>query len=223
MIPFFSKYLCLPLLRSFADWPACCWPVSLSPAAHGALSHPLLRSRRPLQQEAKIGAIPNLCKTPPQKGLQPPPARPPGVSGPLMMALSCPRASDARNCPLSPIQHATRAAITETGPPEPMTLCTQLLITLWVTEAVPNKLRGCRAALVHDGDEPGPLACSTCTRNSLTYSQSLSRCQAAGPCPPGELQGGMNSGNSSGSSKTIGREVPTVMEDGAQRGAAPHI
>ena len=140
-----------------------------------------------------------------------------------MMALSCPRASDARNCPLSPIQHATRAAITETGPPEPMTLCTQLLITLWVTEAVPNKLRGCRAALVQDGDEPGPLACSTCTRNSLTYSQSLSRCQAAGPCPPGELQGGMNSGNSSGSSKTIGREVPSVMEDGAQRGAAPHI
>ena len=223
MIPFFSKYLCPPLLRSVADWPACCWPVSLSPAAHGALSHPLLRSPRPLQQEAKIGAIPNLCKTPPQKGLQPPPARPPGVSGPLMMALSCPRASDARNCPLSPIQHATRAAITETGPPEPMTLCTQLLITLWVTEAVPNKLRGCRAALVQDGDEPGPLACSTCTRNSLTYSQSLSRCQAAGPCPPGELQGGMNSGNSSGSSKTIGREVPTVMEDGAQRGAAPHF
>ena len=123
---------------------------------------------------------------------------------------------DARNCPLSPIQHATRAAITETGPPEPMTLCTQLLITLWVTEAVPNKLRGCRAALVQDGDEPGPLACSTCTRNSLTYSQSLSRCQAAGPCPPGELQGGMNSGNTlgEGNGNPLAWRIPWTEEPG---------
>ena len=81
----------------------------------------------------------------------------------------------------SPIRYATRAAITGTGPPEPMTLCIQLLITLWVTEAVPNKLRGCGAALVQDGAEPGPLACFICKRNSFIYPQPLSRCQALDP------------------------------------------
>lgn len=63
--------------------------------------------------------------------------------------------------------------------PEPVTLCTQLLIISWVMKATFHKLGMTIKVLIWDGAKPGPSGLSHLKQDGLTCLLSLARCHSA--------------------------------------------